>query len=171
MGGLLIANHLDQSLWWKPIRNTEQQSDHTYYTLFSAGAHRRCCALKQPPQTVHAVMLSQNPFSLSQAGMFWLFFIQLYCGGLHTEHRWRCSKANSMVCLGLSLKLMFHSFLFGLPSCVQPTLSLTFFLVYPFIWWWKRSSDHFVVILLPLLFVHYWWPKGQDAVGYFFEGG
>jgi len=35
------------------FRNTEQESDHIYYTLFfSAGAQRRC-ALYKPPQTVH----------------------------------------------------------------------------------------------------------------------
>jgi hypothetical protein len=34
-------------------------------------------------------MLSQIPFSfLSQTCMFWLFFIQFYSAGLHTELLW-----------------------------------------------------------------------------------
>ncbi len=34
-GGLLIANHLNQSVQYdEPIKNTEQQSDPIYYTLF-----------------------------------------------------------------------------------------------------------------------------------------
>jgi hypothetical protein len=29
---------------------------------------------------------------LIQTGMCWMFFIQFYCAGSHTEHLWRCSK-------------------------------------------------------------------------------
>jgi hypothetical protein len=80
-GGLLIANHLGQSLWW-PIRSTEQWLDHIYYNL-SAGA-QCCCTFHQQQQLVQ----------LCWAKTIFLSQIQFYCAGSHTEHHWRCSKAD-----------------------------------------------------------------------------
>jgi hypothetical protein len=62
--GLLIANHLDQSLWYN--------SDHTYYAPFC-----RCTALLclLPATSKCTIMLSQNHFQ-SQTGIVSLFFIQ-----------------------------------------------------------------------------------------------
>jgi hypothetical protein len=47
---------------------------------------------------VHAVA---GPFTsyhkrsnlLSQTGIVWLFFIQIYCAGSHIERHWRCTKS------------------------------------------------------------------------------
>ncbi len=57
-GGLLVANHLDQSLWWDNQKH-EKQFDHTYYTLFY-----NCTALLRllPATATCAIMLSQNHF-------------------------------------------------------------------------------------------------------------
>ncbi len=44
---LVIANHLDESLWLGNHRNREQYSDHIYYTLLWHGH-----SLYQPKQTV-----------------------------------------------------------------------------------------------------------------------
>jgi len=59
-----------------------------FITLFSAHAHR-CCATYQPPQTVK--LCCAKTIFLRQTGTF-DFFIQWCCAGLHTEHRWKCSK-------------------------------------------------------------------------------
>ncbi len=72
-----------------PIRNTQQQLDHIYYTLFY-----RCTVLLRlslPAMAMCTIMGSQNHFP-NQTGMHTLdFFIQFYCAGSHIEHRWRCS--------------------------------------------------------------------------------
>jgi len=81
-GRLLIANQLDQFINDGPIRSTEQQSDHIYYTLFC----RSTMLLRPLPATANWVIL------LSQTSMFWLFFIQFYCARAHAEQCWRCSK-------------------------------------------------------------------------------
>jgi hypothetical protein len=47
-GRLLIAKHLDQSLWFRydwAIRNTEQQSDHIYFTLWACVCQALLCPL------------------------------------------------------------------------------------------------------------------------------
>jgi hypothetical protein len=59
-GGLLIANHLDQLLWWANQKHiSEHQLDHIYYTLFC-----RCTAVLRllPATATSAIMLSQNHF-------------------------------------------------------------------------------------------------------------
>jgi hypothetical protein len=64
--GLLIANHLDESLWWA------NQKHWSISQIFSVGTHW-CCAFHQPLQTIF----------LSQTHKFWLFFTQFYCAGSH----------------------------------------------------------------------------------------
>jgi hypothetical protein len=86
-GGLLRANHLDDH-YDGPIKNTQHQLDHIL-TLFSAGVHP-CCAFHQPWQPVQ-LCRSQNHFP-EPNGICWIFFIQFYSPGSHTEHLWRCSK-------------------------------------------------------------------------------
>jgi len=69
------ANHYDM-----PIRNTEQQSDHIYYTLLW-----RCTALLRIWQATRnfAIMLSQNNFSELNQHIL-PFFIKFYCA----DHIW-----------------------------------------------------------------------------------
>jgi hypothetical protein len=73
-GGLLIANHLDQSL----IRNTEQQVKSYFRTLFSSGVQAAA------PFTSHYTLCNYaEPKTFS--------WIQFYCAGSNTEHCSRCS--------------------------------------------------------------------------------
>jgi ferredoxin len=65
--GLLVANHLEQSLYSNPI---------VIITLFFAGA-LRCCDLSQPCKL--CTYVGPNHFFLRQTGIFSLFFIQFYC--------------------------------------------------------------------------------------------
>jgi hypothetical protein len=62
---------------------TPSSSQIILITLFCAGAHRPC-TFHKPPQTVQ--LCWAKTIFLSQAGMVWLFFIQIYCAGSHTEH-------------------------------------------------------------------------------------
>ncbi len=76
-GSLLIANHLDQSLW---LANQKQGAAVGSYLLHSSLAGvRLCCAFYQPQQTVQKCWA--KTILLSQTGMFWLFFIQFYLQG------------------------------------------------------------------------------------------
>ncbi len=71
-----------------PIRNTEQQLVHIYYTLFLQ-VHSAA-----DPCTCHgnwSNYAEPKPFSSVKPGMCWSCFIHFYCGGSDTEHRWRCS--------------------------------------------------------------------------------
>ncbi len=68
---------------------TLSSSQIIFITLFLAGA-QRCCTfyqLQQPAQLCRA-----KTIFLSQISIRWIFFIQIYCGGSHTEHHRRCSK-------------------------------------------------------------------------------
>ncbi len=81
----LIANHLDQSLWF----------DHVllHFSLACAEISYSCLAgvqlswaFYQPLQSnFYAKVQSQTIFP-SQTGMFWFFFTQLERGGSHTDH-------------------------------------------------------------------------------------
>jgi hypothetical protein len=58
-------------------RNSEQQSDHIYYTLFSAGAKQRCCYCLLrllPASQCKTVEITQSQIKktiiLSETGMF-----------------------------------------------------------------------------------------------------
>ncbi len=55
-GELLIVNHLEQSLSWV-IRNTEQQSDHIYYTRFFMCAS----SLRLLPATANCAIMLNHP--------------------------------------------------------------------------------------------------------------
>ncbi len=71
-GRLLIANHLDQSLW---LANQKQGAAVRSYLLHSSLAGVRLyCAYYQPQQTVRNCWA--RTILLSQTGMLWLFFIQ-----------------------------------------------------------------------------------------------
>ncbi len=92
MWELLIANHLDQSLWsinqkyWAAVLSN---------LLHSFLEVHNCVA----PFTSHGKLHefgAKNSISWAQTGMFWLFHNKFYCLESHTEHRWRCSK----LCIG-----------------------------------------------------------------------
>jgi len=69
--GTTIANHLDG-----PIRNTDQQSDHIYYTLFCT---RLLWNYTEP-----------KPFSWARPAYVDIFSSKFSVQD-NTEHRWRCS--------------------------------------------------------------------------------
>ncbi len=81
--GLLIANHLDESLWWANQKHWAAVGSYLLHSFFCRctvlqrffTSHRKLCNYAQP-----------KPIFLSQTGTFWLFFIQFYCAGSHTEH-------------------------------------------------------------------------------------
>ncbi len=78
------TNHYDG-----PIRNTEQQLDHIYYTLLCM-----CTPLQQRlvPATVTCPnYVEPKLFSWVKPVQFGIFFAHSYCAWSHTEHRWRCS--------------------------------------------------------------------------------
>jgi hypothetical protein len=91
--GLLIANHLDQLLWWAnqkhrpPVRSYLLDCFLLVHSLAASfTSHRKLCNYAEP-----------KPFStifLSETSTFWLFFIQFYRLGSHPKHRWRCSNIN-----------------------------------------------------------------------------
>jgi hypothetical protein len=64
-------NHYDG-----PIRNTEQQSDHIYYTLF--------CKCTARATNVHNCVEPNKTIFLSQTGICWVFFIQFNSARSHT---------------------------------------------------------------------------------------
>jgi len=73
-GGLLVANHLNLSVWWANKKHSKKQSDQIYYTLF--------CSLL--PATD---MSWTNPACLT-------FLHPILLCRSHTEHRWRWFKRN-----------------------------------------------------------------------------
>jgi len=83
IGGGLIANHLEQSLWWANQKHWAAVI--SYLLHFSAGA-QWWCALYQPRQH----KLGPNHFPEPNC-ISWIFFILFYCAGSQTKHRWRCS--------------------------------------------------------------------------------
>jgi hypothetical protein len=68
-GGLLIANHLDQSVWWANRRHWAAVRSY-YYSLFC-----RCIALLRLLPAFCVQLCRAKTNFLSQTGMFWLFFI------------------------------------------------------------------------------------------------
>ncbi len=89
---LLIANHLDQSLWWMGQSDTLISSQITFITLFSAGAHN-CCAFYESHCKLLYNYAEPKPFCWAKLAHFWPFLHPIfYSAGSHTEHRWRCSK-------------------------------------------------------------------------------
>jgi hypothetical protein len=68
-GGLLIANHLDQSVWWANGRHRAAVRSY-YYSLFC-----RCIALLRLLPAFCVQLCRAKTIFLSQTGMFWLFFI------------------------------------------------------------------------------------------------
>ncbi len=76
-GGLLIANHLDESLWWINQKHWKSVKSYLLHSFLQ----------------VHSVVV---PFTRHQK-LCRLFFIQFYSSGSHTEHRWRCSYTISLV--------------------------------------------------------------------------
>jgi hypothetical protein len=86
-GGLLIANRLDESLWWanrKHWAGARSYLSHFFLQVHSAAA----------PFTGHGKRpnyVDQNPFPEPNQHT-WIFFIQFYCAGSHSEHLRRWSK-------------------------------------------------------------------------------
>jgi hypothetical protein len=68
-------NHYDG-----PIRNTEQQLDHIYYTLFFSAGAQCCCIIYQLQQS--AQLCEAKTIFLSQTGILWMkISIQFYFAG------------------------------------------------------------------------------------------
>jgi hypothetical protein len=92
-GGLLRANHLDQSLW-----STNQK----YWAAVRCNLLQLCCAFYQPRHAPRIWCRKSN--FLSWTGTFWLFCNKFYCLETHTEHclkshtehHWRCSYARKV---------------------------------------------------------------------------
>ncbi len=81
---LLIANHLDQSLWW--ANQKHWVAVNVIFSILYSTEGQCCCAFYWPPQSVQIAS-----FFWIQTGKFWRFFSQFYCARSHTEHLWRCS--------------------------------------------------------------------------------
>jgi hypothetical protein len=96
-GELLIANHLDQSLWWANV--SQYQLDHIYYT-FSC----RCTALLRwlKAMATCAIMQSQNNFPDPNRHVLDVLHLILLCRS-HTKHRCRCSDTVSTLSLCFKL--------------------------------------------------------------------
>jgi hypothetical protein len=98
-GRLLIANHLDQSLWWGNQKHWEQGRSYLLHSFlqvhWAAGPFTR----------KRAQLCWAKTILLSQTGSRWIFFIQFYCLESHTEHPWRCSHLGLCV-LNWSFKYM-----------------------------------------------------------------
>jgi hypothetical protein len=63
-------------------------------------------------------MLSQTIF-LTQTDMFWLFFIQFYSSGSHTEHRWRCNYLVKCMHIRLPIKVSTHPLLYTIANLLN----------------------------------------------------
>jgi hypothetical protein len=59
-----------------------------FITLFSAGGQQ---LLRLVPATTTEKSCWLKTVFLIQTGIRWIFFIQFYSSGSHTEHCWRCS--------------------------------------------------------------------------------
>jgi hypothetical protein len=85
MWELLIANHLDQSLWstnqkyWAAARSNLL---HSFLEVHNCVAH-----FTSHGGTLHEIWCRKTYF-LCQAGTFWLFHNKFYYLESHTEHRW-----------------------------------------------------------------------------------
>ncbi len=84
MWGLLIANHLDQSLW-SANQKRWSESDHICYTLFC-----RCTALLRL-SPASAQFCGAKTIFLGQTSIFWIFFIHriTYCNKVKYPHNTR----------------------------------------------------------------------------------
>jgi hypothetical protein len=104
-GELLIANHMDQSLWWANQKQGPALKSYLLHSFFC-----RCTALLR---LVPATQLCwAKTIFLSQTGIGWDFFIH-YCAGSHSEYRWRCSKVTTCQIVWTKCLTSSHFFLFG----------------------------------------------------------
>jgi hypothetical protein len=85
-GELLRVNHLDESLGWASQKY--RAGVRSYLLLFYAGA-QRCCSFHRPRQC--AQLCGDKTVFVTQTCILWIFFIQFFCAGSHSKHRWRCS--------------------------------------------------------------------------------
>jgi len=108
-GELLIANHLDQSLWWMGQLETLISSQITFITLFSVGA-QNCCAFYESHCKLLYNYAEPKPFCWAKLAHVLPFLHPIfYSAGSHTKHRWRCSKGITL-CKALP-EIYFFSFL------------------------------------------------------------
>jgi hypothetical protein len=82
--GVLIANHLDQSLWWANQKQWTPVRSY-YYTLLC-----RCTTLLH---LLPATEDSQNHFPELNRHILTFIFIHFYCAGLHTKNQGWCFKS------------------------------------------------------------------------------
>jgi hypothetical protein len=71
---LLIANHLDQSLWW--ANRNHWAAVRSYFITLFLGGEQCCCAFYQARQ--HAQLCEAKSISLHQTIIPWIFFTQFY---------------------------------------------------------------------------------------------
>jgi len=74
---------------------TPTTSQIVFIRLFSVRA--QCCCVFLPATVKLRNYAEPKPFwtiFMSETGIIWLFFIQLYRVGLHPKHGWRCSNTN-----------------------------------------------------------------------------
>ncbi len=72
--GLLIANHLDESLWWA---NQKHWAAVRSYFLHSFLQVKRCCCTFHQSQ-LHVQECKAKTIFLSQTDIHWIFFIEFY---------------------------------------------------------------------------------------------
>ncbi len=77
---LLIANHLDQSLW---STNQKYWTEVTSYLVFTFTCTSLCSAIYDATANLRNYAKPKTVL-FSQTGIFWHFFIQFYCALLHT---------------------------------------------------------------------------------------
>ncbi len=84
---LLIANHLDQSLW---SNNQKYWAAVRYNLLHSFLEVHNCVASFTSYGKLHEFG-AEKPIPWAKTSTFWLSRNKFYCLESHSEHRWRCS--------------------------------------------------------------------------------
>ncbi len=86
-GGLLIANHMDQLLWWANQKHWAAVRSYLVHSFLQRAP--RCLLCRVPATADCEIMLHQNHFGICHVMCtFWHFFIDFSCAGSHNGHRW-----------------------------------------------------------------------------------
>ncbi len=87
VGGLLIANHLDESLWWANPKHWAGVSSHLLHSFLQV--HSAAAPFTSQGNVPNYV--EPKPFSWAKPANIGLFSSNFYCAGSQIKHRWRCS--------------------------------------------------------------------------------